>query len=102
MGPVWEANHVWLIFLIVGLFTGFPAAFGILSMALYLPLTVALVGIVLRGAAFAFRAHGREAVSDASPWGVAFGAASVIAPFFLAGGAAVAASVRVRVSDRLP
>ena len=98
MGPVWEANHVWLIFLIVGLFTGFPAAFGILSMALYVPLTVALVGIVLRGAAFAFRAHGREAVADASPWGVAFGAASVIAPFFLAGGAAAVASGAIRVS----
>src|SRR2546422_4733669 len=98
MGPVWEANHVWLIFLIVGLFTGFPAAFGILSMALYVPLTVALVGIVLRGAAFAFRAHGREAVGDASPWGVAFGAASVIAPFFLAGGAAAVASGAIRVS----
>src|SRR5438093_6537333 len=55
LGPVWEANHVWLIFLIVGLFTAFPAAFGILSLALYLPFTIALLGIVLRGAAFAFR-----------------------------------------------
>src|SRR3989442_11501652 len=98
MGPVWEANHVWLIFLIVGLFTGFPAAFGILSIALYVPLTVALVGIVLRGAAFAFRAHGREAVGDASAWGVAFGAATVIAPFFLAGGAPAAASGAIRLA----
>jgi len=98
MGPVWEANHVWLIFLIVGLFTAFPAAFGILAMALYLPFTFALVGIVLRGAAFAFRAHGREAVGDASPWGVAFGAASVIAPFFMATGAAAVASGAIRVS----
>ena len=99
MGPVWEANHVWLIFLIVGVFTGFPAAFGILGMALYVPFTVALVGIVLRGAAFAFRAHGREAVGDASRWGVAFGAASVIAPFFMATGAAAVASGAIRVSD---
>ena len=98
MGPVWEANHVWLIFMIVGLFTGFPAAFGILSMALYLPFTIALVGIVLRGAAFAFRAHGREAVGDASAWGVAFGAASVIAPFFMAAGAAAVASGAIHVS----
>ena len=97
MGPVWEANHVWLIFLIVGLFTAFPAAFGILSMALYLPFTIALLGIVLRGAAFAFRAHGREAVSDASGWGVTFGAASVIAPFFMATGAAAVASGSIRV-----
>ena len=97
MGPVWEANHVWLIFLIVGLFTAFPAAFGILSMALYLPFTIALLGIVLRGAAFAFRAHGREAVGDASGWGVTFGAASVIAPFFMATGAAAVASGSIRV-----
>src|SRR5207249_1569343 len=53
MGPVWEANHVWLIFLIVGLFTALPAAFGILSLALYLPFTIALLGIVLRWAAIA-------------------------------------------------
>jgi len=98
MGPVWEANHVWLIFLIVGLFTAFPAAFGILSLALYLPFTIALLGIVLRGAAFAFRAHGREAVGDASGWGVTFGAASVIAPFFMATGAAAVASGSVRVA----
>ena len=86
MGPVWEANHVWLIFMITGLFTAFPSAFGTLSLDLYLPFTIALVGIVLRGAAFAFRAHGRDAVGGASAWGVAFGAASIIAPFFLATG----------------
>lgn len=86
MGPVWEANHVWLIFMITGLFTAFPAAFGMLSLDLYVPFTIALVGIVLRGASFAFRAHGREAVGGPSAWGVAFGTASVIAPFFLATG----------------
>ncbi|HKW70440.1 MAG TPA: cytochrome d ubiquinol oxidase subunit II [Candidatus Dormibacteraeota bacterium] len=86
MGPVWEANHVWLIFMITGLFTAFPSAFGVLSLDLYVPFTIALVGIVLRGAAFAFRAHGREAVGGASTWGVAFGTASIIAPFFLATG----------------
>src|ERR1700676_986080 len=58
LGPVWEANHVWLIFLIVGLFTAFPIAFAALASELYLPLTLALLGIVLRGAAFVFRAHG--------------------------------------------
>src|SRR6266446_3456485 len=99
MGPVWEANHVWLIFTIVGLFTAFPAAFGVLAMALYLPFTIALVGIVLRGAAFAFRAHGSEAVGDASGWGIAFGAASVIAPFAIATGAAAVASGAIRVSS---
>jgi cytochrome d ubiquinol oxidase subunit II len=98
MGPVWEANHVWLIFLIVGLYTAFPSAFGILALALYLPLTIALVGIVLRGAAFAFRAHGSEAVGGASAWGIAFGAASVIAPFFMGTGVAAVASGSIRVA----
>jgi len=102
MGPVWEANHVWLIFMIVGLFTAFPRAFGIVSLALYVPFTIALIGIVLRGAAFAFRAHGREAVGEVSAWGVAFGAASVVAPFFLATGVAAVASGSIRVAgDRL-
>src|SRR5712671_7720440 len=68
MGPVWEANHVWLIFLITGLFTAFPVTFGVLGLALFLPFTIAMVGIVFRGAAFAFRAHGRDAVGPRSPW----------------------------------
>ncbi|HYL45041.1 MAG TPA: cytochrome d ubiquinol oxidase subunit II, partial [Ktedonobacteraceae bacterium] len=54
LGPVWEANHVWLIFLIVGLFTAFPTAFSVLSTALFLPFTLALIGIVLRGSGFTF------------------------------------------------
>lgn len=89
MGPVWEANHVWLIFMIVGLYTTFPSAFATLALDLYVPFTIALIGIVLRGAAFAFRAHGREAVGTATGWGIVFGAASVIAPFSM--GTAVAA-----------
>lgn len=89
MGPVWEANHVWLIFMIVGLYTAFPIAFATLALDLYLPFTIALIGIVLRGAAFAFRAHGREAVGSATGWGVVFGAASIVAPFAM--GAALAA-----------
>ena len=100
MGPVWEANHVWLIFLIVGLFTAFPVAFGVLALALYLPLTLALVGIVLRGAAFAFRAHGAEADGRASRWGLVFGSASVLAPFFLGTAAAEVAAGYVRASSR--
>src|SRR5437763_675746 len=55
LGPVWEANHVWLIFLIVGLFNVFPSAFSALSIALFFPFTLALLGIVLRGAAFIYR-----------------------------------------------
>jgi cytochrome bd ubiquinol oxidase subunit II len=98
MGPVWEANHVWLIFLIVGLFTAFPPAFAALAVALYLPFTAAMIGIVLRGAAFAFRAHGRVAVGELEPWGVVFGAASILTPAFLGAAAAAVASGAIRVS----
>jgi cytochrome d ubiquinol oxidase subunit II len=96
MGPVWEANHVWLIFLIVGLFTAFPVAFGVLATALYLPFTLALIGIVLRGAAFAFRAHSRPATGPIETWGVVFGAASIITPAFLGAAAAAVASGAIR------
>jgi cytochrome d ubiquinol oxidase subunit II len=96
MGPVWEANHVWLIFMIVGLFTAFPTAFAALALALNLPLTIAMIGIVLRGAAFAFRAHGREAVGSLGTWDVVFGGASIIAPAFLGAAAAAVASGAIR------
>jgi cytochrome bd ubiquinol oxidase subunit II len=92
MGPVWEANHVWLIFMITGLFTAFPITFGVLGLALYLPFTIATVGIVLRGASFAFRAHGRDAVGPLSPWGAVFGVASLVTPFFLGTAAAAVAT----------
>src|SRR5688572_31677612 len=58
IGPVWEANHVWLIAAIVILFMGFPRAFAAVSIYLHVPLLVVLVGIVLRGSAFVFRAYG--------------------------------------------
>jgi cytochrome d ubiquinol oxidase subunit II len=96
MGPVWEANHVWLIFMITGLFTAFPVTFGVLGLALYLPFTIATIGIVLRGASFAFRAHGRAAVGPLSSWGVVFGIASVVTPFFLGTAAAAVASGSIR------
>src|SRR5207302_1182161 len=57
IGPVWEANHVWLIIVIVLLFTGFPAAFAAIMTALHVPLSLMLVGIVLRGSAFSFRSY---------------------------------------------
>ena len=98
MGPVWEANHVWLIFLIVGLFTGFPTVFATLSTALFLPFTIALIGIILRGAAFTFQTHGYEAAGELAPWGAAFGAASIIAPAFLGATLAAVAMGAVRAS----
>lgn len=83
MGPVWEANHVWLIFLIVILFTAYPHAFSALSVALFWPFHLVLAGIVLRGAAFVFRAHGQAAADAPSSWGRVFGAASVVTPVLL-------------------
>jgi len=62
IGPVWEANHVWLILVVVILFSGFPRAFAAVSVALHVPLTLFLVGVVLRGASFAFR--GFDATGD--------------------------------------
>jgi cytochrome d ubiquinol oxidase subunit II len=92
MGPVWEANHVWLIFMITGLFTAFPVTFGVLGLALYVPFTIAMGGIVLRGASFAFRAHAADVVGPMSTWGVVFGVASIVTPFFLGTAAAAVAS----------
>ncbi len=100
MGPVWEANHVWLIFVIVLLFTAFPAAFAALSIALYLPFHVVLLGITLRGAAFVFRHYApRRAPFDAHArlLGVVFGAASVVTPLVLGACLGVVSSGRMRV-----
>jgi cytochrome bd ubiquinol oxidase subunit II len=97
LGPVWEANHVWLIFLIVGLFTAFPFAFSVLSTALIVPFTLALLGIVLRGAAFIFRAQAAEAVTFGKIWGRVFSTASTITPFLFGTAAAAVASGQVRV-----
>lgn len=75
MGPVWEANHVWLIFVIVLLFTCFPPAFAALSVALFGPFHLVLLGITLRGAAFVFRGS-RPTGQGATHWGTIFGVAT--------------------------
>jgi cytochrome d ubiquinol oxidase subunit II len=80
MGPVWEANHVWLIFVLVLLFSGFPAAYAALSVALFVPGHLVLLGIVLRGAAFIFRDHGER---GRLVWSPVFGAASAVTPVLL-------------------
>ena len=81
MGPVWETNHVWLIFLVVLIFTCFPSIFATLGIALFVPLSLALLGIVLRGAAFAFRGPAYRDLPTHKIWGVIFGISSLATPF---------------------
>src|SRR5918999_1113734 len=88
MSPVWEANHVWLIFVLVVLWTAFPEAFGSISSTLAIPLFVAALGIVLRGGAFALKGEAGT-IAEARALGATFALASVVVPFFL--GAAVGA-----------
>lgn len=83
IGPIWEANHVWLILVVVLLFTCFPPAFAELSIDLHIPLLLMLIGIVLRGSAFAFRSYGRHASRAARRWGVTFSVASMVTPVLL-------------------
>jgi cytochrome d ubiquinol oxidase subunit II len=98
IGPVWEANHVWLILVVVVLFTAFPAAFATYMITLHVPLTIALVGVVLRGSSFAFRTYGAEEGVEEYRWGRVFAVASTITPFML--GACVGAVAAGRVAIR--
>ncbi|MGA8217160.1 MAG: cytochrome d ubiquinol oxidase subunit II [Solirubrobacterales bacterium] len=81
IGPVWEANHVWLIFVLVVLWTAFPSAFSAIMTTLYIPLALAALGIVLRGSGFAFR-HALPGPVQ-GPSTRVFGVASLITPFFM-------------------
>ena len=83
IGPVWETNHIWLIVAVVVLFTGFPAAFAAVSTALFVPLTLLLIGIVLRGAAFAFHAYRLHDEDAGSLWGILFATSSLASPVLL-------------------
>ncbi|HEY2577043.1 MAG TPA: cytochrome d ubiquinol oxidase subunit II [Streptosporangiaceae bacterium] len=94
MGPVWEANHVWLIFILVVLWTAFPRAFASITSTLYVPLTCAALGIILRGSSFAFRKSIDEPGLKRM-FGAAFAASSLITPFFFGAIAGAVASGRV-------
>ena len=83
IGPIWEANHVWLILIVVLLFTCFPPAFAALTTVLHIPLTLLLIGIVLRGSAFTFRAYDATHSAVQERWGMIFAMASVLAPVLL-------------------
>lgn len=130
MGPVWEANHVWLIFVIVLLFTCFPGGYGPLAVALFLPFHLALIGIMLRGASFVFRGYrrpestegnssiasqrstsGMSSTADShsaaksgreagAAWGTVFGVASVVSPFLLGAAFGAVTAGHVRVDPQ--
>jgi cytochrome d ubiquinol oxidase subunit II len=99
IGPVWEANHVWLIYVLVMWWTAFPEAFASTMSTLILPMLFALLGIVLRGASFAFRKYAAT-LGQARLFGAVFAGSSVVTPFFLGAVAGAIASGRVPATGR--
>ncbi|WP_243369794.1 cytochrome d ubiquinol oxidase subunit II [Geotalea sp. SG265] len=95
IGPVWETNHVWLIFMVVTLFTAFPKGFSVLFTALLVPFVIALIGINFRGAAFAFRHFGREIGEDVPLVARTFEIASIVTPFTMGMAVTAIASGRI-------
>ncbi len=94
IGPVWEANHTWLIFCLVVVWSGFPAAFSAIMTTLYIPLGIAAFGIVLRGSGFAFRKVSMRTAEQRLN-GIAFASSSVLTPFCFGAVAGGIASGRV-------
>jgi len=94
IGPVWEANHVWLIFVLVIMWTCFPPLFGDVASTLYIPLSAAAFGVIARGSAFAFRKT-VTAVWQQRLFGAGFAISSVVTPFFLGAAAGAVASGHV-------
>jgi cytochrome bd ubiquinol oxidase subunit II len=94
IGPVWEANHTWLIFDLVILWSAFPLAFASVMSTLFVPLTLAAFGIILRGSGFAFR-KSTQRLAGRRVFGATFALSSVITPFFLGTALGAIASGRV-------
>ncbi|MBI3838522.1 MAG: cytochrome d ubiquinol oxidase subunit II [Planctomycetia bacterium] len=97
IGPVWEANHVWLILVLVAMFGAFPVAFAGVCRALWLPLLLALAGIVFRGVGFAFRSYTAGAVRQQVAWDALFAMGSTAAPFFLGASVGALASGKLAI-----
>jgi cytochrome d ubiquinol oxidase subunit II len=100
IGPVWEVNHVWLIVGLVLLFSVFPRAFAALTVALHVPLTLLLLGIVFRGAAFTFRTYDSRGDTVQRRWGLVFSVASLLSPVLLGMCVGAVVSGRIRVEGR--
>jgi cytochrome d ubiquinol oxidase subunit II len=99
IGPVWEANHVWLILVVVILFTAFPPAFATIATALHIPITLLLIGIVLRGTAFTFRTYDVQRDDVQRRWSLVFSIASIITPVLLGVTLGAIASGTIRVEN---
>jgi cytochrome d ubiquinol oxidase subunit II len=98
MAPVWEANHVWLIFVLTVVWTAYPKAFGSLASTLSVPLFLAAIGVICRGAAYALRG-GTTSAREQSAIDTAFGFASIVTPFALGAALGGIASGRVPVGN---
>jgi cytochrome d ubiquinol oxidase subunit II len=98
MAPVWEANHVWLIFVLVIAWTAFPIAFGSIFSTLYVPLFLAAIGIIFRGTAFALRGQAAT-INEARTLGALFATASVLIPFCFGAALGGIASGRVGIGN---
>jgi cytochrome d ubiquinol oxidase subunit II len=99
IAPVWEANHVWLILVLVVLFTAFPPAFAAIGTALHIPLTLMLFGVVLRGTAFTFRHYDDQHDRVQRRWGLIFSIASIITPILLGDVVGAVASGTIRAPE---
>jgi cytochrome d ubiquinol oxidase subunit II len=99
ISPIWEADHVWLILVIVILFTAFPIAFGAMMTALHIPITLMLIGIILRGAGFIFRKYDSKASEVQQRWSTLFGAASFFTPLIQGITLGALSTGEIRVTD---
>jgi cytochrome d ubiquinol oxidase subunit II len=99
ISPIWEADHVWLILVVVILFTAFPMAFGAMMIALHIPITLMLIGIILRGAGFIFRKYDSKADEVQSRWSTLFGAASFFTPLVQGVTLGALATGQIRVAE---
>jgi cytochrome d ubiquinol oxidase subunit II len=98
MGPVWEANHVWLIFVLTVVWTAYPSAFGSIASTLSIPLFIAAVGIIFRGTAYALRA-GATTARELRAIDTVFALSSILTPFALGAAVGGIASRRVPVGN---
>lgn len=98
IGPIWEANHVWLIIVIVVMFVAFPKAYAAIGTLLHIPLTLVLLGIVLRGSAFVFRTYDSQEDNVQRRWSLTFSIASAATPIMLGISLGAVASGRLPVT----